>query len=67
MPQIKRGEQLPASNVATRKIAGARIHVEKAIMRIKEFRFLDKAIPTNMLDIADSIFRAKSFQLMSNL
>lgn len=62
IPPFKRGQQLSASDVVTtRKIAGARIHVERAIRRIKEFHFLDKPIPINMLDIADSIFRTCAF------
>ncbi|XP_070392214.1 uncharacterized protein [Dermacentor albipictus] len=62
MPPFKMGNQLSASDViATRKIAGARIHVERVIRRIKEFHFLDKPLPINMLDIIDSIFRTCAF------
>lgn len=58
IPPFKRGTQFSDSEViATRKIAGSRIHVERVIRRIKEFHFLDTPVPVNMLDIAGSIFR----------
>ncbi|XP_049528033.1 uncharacterized protein LOC125947407 [Dermacentor silvarum] len=66
IPPFKKGNQLSASDViATRKIAGARIHVERVIRRIKEFHFLDRPVPINMLDIAGKIFRTCA--LLSNL
>ncbi|CAN7981282.1 unnamed protein product, partial [Ixodes pacificus] len=58
IPFFKRGTQLSASEViATRKIAGARFHVERVIRRIKEFHFLDTLMPVNTLHIAGCIFR----------
>lgn len=59
MPPFTKGAQLSCAQVIkTRKIASARIHVERVIRRIKEFHFLDRPIPINMLDIADGIFRS---------
>ena len=40
------------SNVANK----ARIHVERAIARIKDFRVLQGAIPITMKDMLDDIF-----------
>ena len=40
----------------TSDIAKARIHVERAIARIKDFRILQGAIPITMKDILDDIF-----------
>uniref|UniRef100_A0A224Z9Z9 THAP domain containing, apoptosis associated protein 2 family protein n=1 Tax=Rhipicephalus zambeziensis TaxID=60191 RepID=A0A224Z9Z9_9ACAR len=62
IPPFKMGSQLSAGDViATRKIAGARIHVERVIRRIKEFHFLDRPVPITMLDIASKIFRTCAF------
>ncbi|KAM7281221.1 uncharacterized protein ISCGN_006278, partial [Ixodes scapularis] len=41
--------------VCTRKVARARVHVERAIRRIKEFHIFDTPLPLNMADIADKI------------
>ena len=41
--------------VTTRRIAALRIHVERAIGRIKNFKILND-IPNNMSRIADQIF-----------
>ncbi|XP_057299081.1 uncharacterized protein LOC130629759 [Hydractinia symbiolongicarpus] len=40
----------------TSNIAKARIHVERAIARIKDFRILQGAIPVTMKDLLDDIF-----------
>lgn len=42
--------------VKTSTIAKARIHVERAIARIKDFRILQGAIPLTMKDMLDDIF-----------
>ena len=40
----------------TSSIVKARIHVERAIARIKDFRILQGAIPLTMKDMLDDIF-----------
>lgn len=57
-PFRKRGEpQMNAGDVqATRKLASARVHVERVIGRVKEFHILDKPFPINMTDIAEQVF-----------
>ena len=40
----------------TSNVAKARIHVERAIARIKDFRVLHGAIPLTMKDLLDDIF-----------
>ncbi|CAN8014708.1 unnamed protein product [Ixodes persulcatus] len=47
--------------VCTRKVARARVHVERAIRRIKEFHIFDCPLPLNMADIADEIFSTCAF------
>ena len=41
----------------TKEIANLRIHVERAINRIKEFKILKNILPINMLPLADDIVR----------
>ena len=53
--------QLTASEVTqTRHIAHARIHVERAIQRIKLFRIL-KWFPLSLLHISEQIFKVCAF------
>ena len=40
----------------TSNVAKARIHVERAIARIKDFRILDGTFPLTMKDLLDDIF-----------
>ena len=40
----------------TRRIASLRIHVERAMERIKNLHIFDKSIPISLTDIADRIF-----------
>ena len=40
----------------TSTVAKARIHVERAIARIKDFRILQGAIPLTMKDLLDDMF-----------
>ncbi|XP_077532049.1 uncharacterized protein LOC144144464 [Haemaphysalis longicornis] len=62
IPPFKKAPQFSREQVgATRKLASARIHVERVIRRIKEYHFFDKVIPINMLDISSSIFRTCAF------
>ncbi|CAN7998195.1 unnamed protein product [Ixodes pacificus] len=50
-------KQMPAQAVEeTRRIASARVHVERAIARVKSFHILDKAFPITMIDIAEQVF-----------
>ncbi|XP_077533318.1 uncharacterized protein LOC144145537 isoform X2 [Haemaphysalis longicornis] len=54
--------QMPAEAVyETRKIASARVHVERAIGRVKTFRILKGAFPITMLDIAEQVFQVCCF------
>ena len=41
--------------IVTRRIASLRIHVERAMKRIKNFHIVDKNIPVTLTDIADRI------------
>lgn len=41
--------------IATRRIASVRIHVERAIQRLKSFKIFDKALPSCFLDIIDDM------------
>ena len=42
--------------ISTRRIASLRIHVERAMVRIKNFHIFDRSIPTPLTDITDRIF-----------
>ncbi|XP_077552575.1 uncharacterized protein LOC144167059 [Haemaphysalis longicornis] len=54
--------QMPAEAVyETRKIASARVHVERAIGRVTTFRILKGAFPITMLDIAEQVFQVCCF------
>lgn len=49
-------EQMSQENVmATKKIANTRIHVERAIGRMKNFSILTSTLPLNMLPVIDDI------------
>lgn len=50
-------KQMPAKAVdETRRIASARVHVERAISRVKSFHILDRPFPIVMIDIAEQVF-----------
>ena len=50
------GRQLSRKKVTTtRRIASVRIHVERAIERLKNFRILQGVMPLSLLQQADSI------------
>ena len=50
-PFLNSQAQMPANDVIlTKKIAQLRVHVERAIGRIKEFRILQSTIPATMWD-----------------
>ena len=55
-PFIKNGQQLTEKElVQTRRVASLRVHVERAIERIKNFHILDFILSAHF-DIADAIF-----------
>lgn len=55
--RVPHTRQMPKSEVyETRNIAGARVHVERVIRRIKEFHIFDRALLLTMIDLADEIF-----------
>ena len=61
MPPMKTDKQLTEKELLeTRRIASVRIHVERAIRRIKAFRILE-TIPNCMAGIADQLFFVCSF------
>lgn len=57
IPAFTRGKaQLSARDVETsRKLSNVRIHVERAMERLKNFRILSERMPLNMVPHADSI------------
>ena len=56
-PFIKNQQQLSKKNVIlTRKIASLRIHVERAIGRIKQYRILSSVVPLTLVMSMDSIW-----------
>ena len=57
MPPFVKGGHMSKSNVVkTRKIASLRIHVERAIGRIKQYRILTSVIPLSIAPYVDSIW-----------
>lgn len=57
-PAAKGQAQMTTEDVrATKKVANARIHVERAIRRLKQFRFLSQVIPISMLRHANDILK----------
>ena len=56
-PFLKGKSQLSEKEmVETRHIASVRIHVERAMERIKNYHVFDKDIPSSSTDLADQIF-----------
>lgn len=57
-PFLTKGKsQFDASElVETRRIASLRIHVERAMERIKNYHILDKTIPSSLTNVAEEIF-----------
>ena len=61
IPPTKTQDQLSEKDlITTRRIASVRIHVERAIRRVKSFKILE-TIPNCMAGIADQIFFVCSF------
>ena len=57
-----KGKYLNASEIQkTRKIANLRIHVERAIQRLKEFRMLSQIIPWNMKSLVQPMVTVAAF------
>ena len=58
IPPFMRGKKQLSENevVTTRRIASLRIHVERAVGRIKNYHIFDRALPATMTTIADRIF-----------
>ena len=58
IPPFLRGKSQLTENelVVTRRIASLRIHVERAMERIKNFHIFDKSIPVSLTDIANRFF-----------
>ena len=58
IPPFMRGKKQLSENevVTTRRIASLRIHVERAMGRIKNYHIFDRALPATMTTIADRIF-----------
>ena len=61
-PFLNGNDQLTLEEtVSTRKIASARIHVERAIVRIKNYRLLHQVIPLSMASDLDKIWGVCSY------
>ncbi len=58
IPPFLRGKtQFDAKElIETRRIASLRIHVERAMERIKNFHIFDRTLPVSLTDIADRMF-----------
>lgn len=55
-PFLQSNNQMPASDVfLTKKIARLRVHVERAIGRVKEFRILQDSLPATMWDSVNEL------------
>lgn len=50
-PQLDEKER-----VETRRIASLRIHVERAMERIKNYHILDRTIPASLTNVSEQIF-----------
>ncbi|XP_064476199.1 uncharacterized protein LOC135390138 [Ornithodoros turicata] len=50
-----------ADVIETRRVACARVHVERAIRRVKAFHILDRPFPISMIDIAEQVFHVCCF------
>ena len=56
-PFMKGRHQLEAVElVETRRIASLRIHIERAMERIKNYHIFDRTIPSSLTDVAEQMF-----------
>ena len=56
-PFVRSKRQFTCSEVYQgKRIARARIHVERVMGRLKEFRLLNHVLPINMIDLCDHIW-----------
>jgi len=55
-PFLKDQKQLSKNVILTRQIASLRIHVERAIGRIKQYRILSSVVPLTIVNSIDSIW-----------
>ena len=56
-PFAKKNTQMPARDVvSTRQIASLRIHVERAIRRIKQYRILASVMPLTVVNLSNEIW-----------
>ncbi|XP_064488294.1 uncharacterized protein LOC135400379 [Ornithodoros turicata] len=58
-PEFRQPHELQMKREAvlgTRQIAGARVHVERVIGRVKQFHILQTPLPISMIDVAEQIF-----------
>ena len=56
-PFVRSKRQLTTSEVAVgKRITRAKIHIERVIGRLKEFRLLDHTLPLNLVDLVDEIW-----------
>ena len=56
-PFLKGKMQLePEELVETRRIASLRIHVERAMERIKNYHIFDRTLPSSLTDVAEETF-----------
>ena len=62
MPPFLRGKsQLDEDEmIETRRIASVRIHVERAMERIKNYHIFDRVIPASLTDLANQMFFVSS-------
>ena len=65
-PSAPKGQQMASENARkASRIANARIYVENAIGRVKNFRILKNELPILLLPIADDIIKVCSMFLSS--
>ena len=67
-PFVRSKQQFTRSEVYQgKRIARARIHVERVIGRLKEFRLLQNTLPLTMVDLCDHIWIIAGAMLICNL